>query len=286
MNAVPTAQLVQGMDPGVGTVNLNPDGSFSFSAGPNFQGEADFTYGLVQGGNQIGEAVGRIRSQIAIANSIALIGVAFGGNATIPGGASANARLIDANAWQWYDENGNGMMDFGDQHSPISFTACSYIQLRPTFRITSDASDSWRVRATSQVFNDGFQLRIGYSQTIRLFGFGFQTTSGLVQMDNCLPDFTDYYPSLDLTWQLSPDNGQTWITPAVASTSSNQTFITLDNPRGWNPDSNVEKPNISQTVFYAGVWGSVGATTQNQLVSYVFSGFQSRTISRARMARR
>jgi hypothetical protein len=175
--------------------------------------------------------------------------------------------------------------------------------LTPSFQISQDAVAFWRgfannvlVRATSQVIAPGLNLNLGgIANRVPLRLVGTQlTTNGFVQMDNPLPNYTDYYASLTLTWSLSVDNGDNWFSPSFANTSSNQTFVTLADPvgsllpgiAGWPATlqalpSAVMLPVIKQTVFYAGIWGSIGSTNQTDLVTNVFAGFQSRTITRA-----
>ena len=311
MGAQVTAQLVQPMDPGVGAVNVNPDGGFTFTAAANFQGEADFTYGLAQGGVLIFNALYpsvRIIANPFVAASVGLNSVNFSTNAAI-------VSDIPMGGFVPPETTGVG----GD---PISFTRGTTISLAPTFTITPNSVPFWSalgnnllVRADSNiVLDNGQTLKLGWSQNIRLQVNASDeqlSTQGFVSMDNPLPNYTGYYPSLNLVWQISPDNGTTWITPTfigraaletqtVGNLSSNETFVTLGNPNGWNNVPSAvaalaqlagwsaplalvysgfslaeDKPRVPLTVIYVGVENCPqgnGATDNASLLSMIWDG--------------
>ena len=186
--------------------------------------------------------------------------------------------------------------------------------MTPTFNVDPNLVGFWNSRgnnilvsAWSGVIAPNYQLQLGFGLNhvhLQMNAQNQLTTAGWVQMDNLLPNYSDYYAPLTFGWAISPDNGLTWITPAVAQTSSNQTYITLANPvaAGVIPAgmgfvggiAQVQKPAIEQTVFYAGVWGTISpsnffagspqylfATDQTGLVADVFAGFQYRDMTRA-----
>jgi hypothetical protein len=326
MNASLTTQLEQGIDPSVATLNFNGDGSFTFTAGPAFQGESDFTYGLIQAGyglllNRF--PIVRILASRLIGASTGLSSVAFNGNATIADDSGGNF-----DPPQWVAEvAAHGDVQLQDGHKfPISFTRNTTIPLTPTFNIAPNSAFFWGalgnnilVRANSNMFTAAGQpLQLGYSQNVhlQLNANNQLTTQGFVQMDNSLANYTDYEPSLILTWQISPDNGTTWITPIARiagstqtafNVSSNQIFVTLANPNGWDPapltvaslaqingwtpslfsatgalNLALQKPTIPWTVFYVGIEGGngLGATTNAMLLADVWSGFTTVNITK------
>jgi hypothetical protein len=294
MNSQLTVELVEGVDPEIGTVTVSANGSFGFTAGPGFQGVAGFIYHLTYfDGN---EAVNGAPVTVNIVRdfwlplSVGLRSINFDGNAIIKKDVTAYQPYENP---QWLDQNANGSTaDAGDRQNPISFTARSLITLTAAFKVDPGMFAFWqarngqiRVRATSQEVAPNYYLRLGFSQNIPLhpsnLGGSGLYMEGFVEFDNPFLDYTDYYPTLDLTWEISADGGQTWFRPFAGSMSSNQTYVTLDDPRGFNPESGQQKPVIYHTVFHAGISGAVGATNEAQLIQYIFAGFENRTIARA-----
>jgi hypothetical protein len=196
-----SAELVQGIDPSVGTLDLSADGSFTFTAGPNFQSEADFTYRLlVQVGDVIGpgtSAVVRIISSAFIAGISDLYSVAFKTNMTIV----ADDGSPNDPGPQWVVPGGGGALQITGHQYPISFTRDTKIELTPVFNVAATTLPFWQscgthilVRADAVPTNSCGLFQLGYSQTVNLQLAGTTlTTQGLVAMDNSLPDATAYY---------------------------------------------------------------------------------------------
>jgi hypothetical protein len=318
MGAPVTPQLVGEMDPSVGTPTLNPDGSFSFSAGPAFTGEADFKFGLV-GGNgvpvNLPPGTVRIFANALLAASVGLDSVSFAGNATV----ADDARRFDImSPRQW------SYMSPDAEQSPVTFSRNSLITLQPSFTIEPQTVPFWQalgdnllVQATSNMFSaTGQPIRLQPSHLIVVAfrGDDHLTTNDFVAMDNSLANETDY-DTLTLTWQISPDNGRTWLSPSdllqftaqsVSNVSNNPIFVTLANPDGWNPTAvpvatlgqmigwttplatvtsaslvTPDKPTIPWSTFYAGVEGNngLGATSQTTLLTDVWAGFATREVT-------
>jgi hypothetical protein len=320
MGAPLVAQLDQSIDPSQATINVNPDGSFSLTVDPSFQGELDCQFVLNQPGQVQpipGARADRLRAMIRVVREdllsslIGLQSVNFQGNAIIQRDVPASGQTVAGNyeSPQWLqqlDMNAAGVVTgvaagAANNQSPISFTRGTRISLTPSFEISQGMLPFWRgfannvlVRATSQLIAPGLNLNLGgIANPVPLRLVGNQlTTNGFVQMDNPLPNYTDYYGSLNLTWSLSVDNGDNWFSPWTANTSSNQTFVTLADPKGVGAIGAAlpQVPIIKQTVFYAGIWGSIGSTNADvnpvpndthNLIKNVFAGFASRTITRA-----
>ena len=303
--------LVQAPDPSVGTVSLHDDGSFEFTKGPNFAGEAQFVFfrrGRVQ------PCRVRIITQAELSAAIGLTSVRFNGNATIQ--SDGNAAPQNLQGPQWLDLNSDGVIDTaaGDHQYPVSFTRNTQISLTPTFNVDPSLVPFWRSRgnnivvsAWSQDIAPNFQLQLGFGQNhvhLQLNAQNQLTSIGWVQMDNLLPNYTNYYAPLSFSWAISPDGGTTWITPGIAHTSSNEAFITLANPVASGPIvagvgvlggiGQVQKPAIAHTVFYATIWGSISpanffagqpqylvASDETELVTNVFASFRALDITRA-----
>ena len=325
MNAQVAAQVVDNIDPSIGALDFRSDGSFDFTAGPGFQDEADFTFGLVVGGVQINPpATVRIVANWLLAGSTGLFSVAFNGNATL-----AKDNLVHIEPPQWVaDQSTDANAPEREVRNPISFTRNSTIPLIPTFNIATPTF-LWRalgnnilVRAASNILDgQGQPLQLGFNQNVHLQLIGNElTTQGWVWMDSALANSTAYQASFELTWQISPDNGRTWITPTyrfpasaqtVANVSRDPLFVTLAHPNGWDPSPEgvaglatlngwttplasvtaaialaPEKANIPWTVFYIGAEGQefgetcLEATTTATLVADVWSGFETRRITK------
>jgi hypothetical protein len=121
MGKIVGAQLAEGVAAGIGTLNFNPDGSFTFAAGPNFQGQATFTYqDVVQIGNIMvpgATATVRIITSALIASTTNLVSVSFNTNATI----TSDAGAVTPGPQFQYGIPGDGVIS-GHVNGPISFT--------------------------------------------------------------------------------------------------------------------------------------------------------------------
>ncbi|MBI2804442.1 MAG: tandem-95 repeat protein [Planctomycetes bacterium] len=309
MNWQMSVELVQAPDPNVATVNLQPDGGFNITTYPSFSGDTILIYAVnrVVDGISIGvisTAQLVVTSRLFVSLNTGLKSVNFRTNATIRRDAPLPGVAVIQNyaTPQFLDANANGVVETGDRQYPISFTRNTKIGVQPVFRVNPVSVNYWRsrgtnilVRAISQPVGATLPLRLANTEglanppaprTIRLQlrrvnNEDVLSTVNFVDMDNDLPNFTDYYSSLDLQWQFSPDMGATWITPFLSNSSSNQTFITLENPNGWNGQNAVQRPQIQHTVFYAGAWPTAGATNQAELVQTVFGHFEEKAITRA-----
>jgi hypothetical protein len=108
------------------------------------------------------------------------------------------------------------------------------------------------------------------------------TMSEFAAIDETLADFADYYPSMVLNWEISPNNGLTWFSPGNGSTSTNTVFVTLANPNqiGGGLMQNAEVPVLHTTL--SAVADEVrGSTSVAALVTNAFFNFTLRNITRA-----
>jgi hypothetical protein len=275
-----TAGLIQGIDPSVGTLNLNGDGSFDFTAGSAFNGVADFTYGLFQNGVQIATTVFPIVQIIAaqVASSTSsLYSVAFNVNSPIAPDNSADPPYTSP---QWLAQTGGGDAVMPGHEYPISFNMGTAIGATPIFQVTPASVPFWQacgnnilVRGIGYPANSESIFEWGYNQNFQLQLAG-NTLTGFVTMDSQLADETAYYPTLTINWQISPNNGTTWITPSV-STSSNQTFVTLATPVGGAP--------LLSALYIAteGAGGGNGSTDETTLLASVWSAFTGLNVTSA-----
>lgn len=280
------ALLIQGVDPGVGTLALGTDGAFTFVAGPDFTGEAAFTYAPGLPGLQGDAVVVALRSlqQHLYQQSLGLQSVEFVGTVgnVMRDGVGPLFNTPYASP-QWLDLNANGDVDDeGDQSFPVAFTLDSRPGLFPIFAIKPDSLGLWdrltdiRVRAIGP---DGWIADAGPSgQPVRAFvrmGDGdpqlvtrgalvFATPWGRV----------DWRPEFATQYQISPDGGRTWITPYV-STSSDDVYVTWAQPRAGAP--------LFETSLFNACLGARGATLANSeqyVIDHVFAQFQGQDITK------
>jgi hypothetical protein len=293
MQQIVGAQLAQGIDPSIGTLNFNQDGSFNFTAGANFQGIASFTYqDLIQVGNllvPVTTATVRLIVSSVIASTTSLTSVNFNGNATITddfGNVQEGPQYL-APVPPDGDAPAQSAVEW-----PISFTMGTAVSMAPVFTLSPTVAPIWAafdnnilVRATTPILNNDQIYQLGYSESVHmtLNAQDQLTTGGYVTTDNLLSSFTAYYPSLNFNWQISPDNGLTWITPSVA-TSTNPMYVTLGNPNGWDPNGNVAKPQIPVSDLYIGTEGANGgdlALNNASLLTNIWSAFEGLRVTSA-----
>ncbi|MCI0640251.1 MAG: hypothetical protein L0Y72_18420 [Gemmataceae bacterium] len=86
-------------------------------------------------------------------------------------------------------------------------------------------------------------------------------------LDNAFADQVAWHTFFTLNWQLSPDDGRSWIAPALASQSQNEICVTLGAPPAGQP--------MYHTVVWMGSRNGAGSTTQQELIDGVWAVFET-----------
>src|SRR5581483_4464812 len=171
---------------------------------------------------------------------------------------------------QWLDTNGDGLATgAGERQYPVTYAAGTTLDVTAIFTV-DPALWRGRVRVRAQGPN-GPQLGYDEMRPVRASLTGNQLRA-TAAFDNALGNEVQIYSSFSLSWQLLPDNGRTWITPAVASTSSNELYVTLRAPAAGMA--------LYQSLLQIGSCPAAGQTTEAGTISNISSYFQGAGVTR------
>ena len=177
---------------------------------------------------------------------------------------TGNPTLYDTE--HWLDDNLDGdTADAGDRQWPVAYTRStgttnSFLKLSAEI----DLNTNWN--GTAEIKADG-------PGSIDIPATTATVTNGTVTITNVsasspFPTTVKHYDNFDLDWQISFDGGSTW---KDFGTSSNDLYLTLDDP----------DPNpLYETVVYTGSHYSDGKDNPNDVVSAIWTEFDSPTVRR------
>lgn len=281
------AQLVQAVEPGVGTVVLNPDGSFTFQVGLDFQGMATFRYAplLPTGvGDPILVTLHGLRD--AFSQSIALREVTFdatnGDVLSDRPGATFGTPYLGPH---WLDLNGNGsVLDAGDHSSPVVYApevvpeVSAVFKVNPAFRALWEGRQHIRVRAVGPGNFVGYYTPAGLPVEASLRWDGANLYIFMADVLALGTSFgqVDFQERFPILWQVSPDDGVNWITPTTGNTSRNDVYATwAAKPAG---------QGMWESMLFNGAGAARGlqptVNTEQELIDKIFERFQNEIVRR------
>ena len=159
----------------------------------------------------------------------------------------------------WLDPNSDG--NAADGHSyPVCFTRNTKMVVSGKWRVEPAAPG-----ATIMIQGDG-PGNLDFTNTI----LSISGTNGTISNVECINPFTnqvDFFDPITIVWKCSGDGGLNWIN---AGTSTNQCYITLDDPL----------TDVYYTLVHLGCKNADGAMTASNTTEAIWNEFTDRDVRR------